>query len=160
MGKLSQSAFQESYVERNLAIAKAEIASGWAAVLVKDGQVIDREKGKGIKPALTLVRRRFSTAQSEERALEADEGLVFGDKVLGLAALKLGYLMGCRIMWGEMVSELAVIEGKRRGVHVEYGQLVPVILNAKGNGLCPMEHLAFSHDDDLEFYYDLSERIR
>ena len=159
MGKLSQSAFQESYVERNLAIAKAEIVSGWAAVLVKDGQVIDREKGKGIKPALTLVRRRFSTA-GEERALEADEGLVFGDKVLGLAALKLGYLMGCRIMWGEMVSELAVIEGKRRGVHVEYGQLVPVILNAKGNGLCPMEHLAFSHDDDLEFYYDLSERIR
>ena len=63
-------------------------------------------------------------------------------------------------MYKRQVSELAVIEGKRRGVHVEYGQLVPVILNAKGNGLCPMEHLAFSHDDDLEFYYDLSERIR
>ncbi len=156
---MSETSFEESYFERNLAIARAEIHSGWAAVLVKDGEVIDREKGRGIKPALVLVNRRFSRLETEADVLEADPGLVFGDKVLGLAAFRLGYLIGCRAMWGEMASEIAVIEGKKRAVQVEYGQFVPMILNATGSGLCPMERLASTHDGDLEFYYHLSERI-
>ncbi|HOK64625.1 MAG TPA: DUF1893 domain-containing protein [Bacillota bacterium] len=158
--QLGEFAFKGSRVEFSIDVARAELSSGWSAVLVNGGEVLDKEKGKGIKPALALVKRRIYEGNLEPHQLTTiDHELVLGDKVLGLAALKLGSLIGCGTMWGELASELAVREGKKRGIQVAYGELVPVILNASGTGLCPMERLASIYDDDLEFYFELCREI-
>ena len=75
--------------------------------------------------------------------LERDQvPCVLADKVLGLAAFRLASLLGARAVYGELVSRLAVQEAGRRGIPIVWHRLVPTIMNARLDGLCPMEHLA------------------
>ncbi|MGE5580518.1 MAG: DUF1893 domain-containing protein [Bacillota bacterium] len=129
-------------IEKDLEIARREIMDGWGTAIVRHGVVLDREKGKGLRPALQMARRRESTGPC-----------AFADKVLGLAAFRLGRAMGATVMWGEMASSLALSEGKRSGIEVRYHLLVPAVMNAALDNLCPMERLAFlTGDDDLFFW--------
>ncbi len=128
-------------IERDLEIARREIMDGWGTAIVRHGVVLDHEKGKGLRPALQMARRRQNAGPC-----------AFADKVLGLAAFRLGRAMGATVMWGEMASSLAVSEGKRSGIEVKYHRLVPAIMNVAMDNLCPMERLAFlTGEDDLFF---------
>ena len=136
-------------MERDLRVAIEELQDGWSAVVVRKGAVLGTERGRGVRPALTLVKKHGEKSPC-----------VFADKVLGLAALRLGCLLGAKAMWGELASALAVAEGKRRGLEVRYHLLVPAIMNDKRDGLCPMEQLAFRAHSDEEFLLALTERLR
>lgn len=179
----------------SLAVAKQQIDSGWASVLVADGEVLDREKGRGIKPALLILQRRIQSVsqckeaskcieatqyQEEDWFIEADRckemnqreeenpgttgiarpNLVFGDKVLGLAAFRLGALMGAGVMWGGLVSQPVLAEAAVRGIVVLGGEFVPSILNRAGDDLCPMEKLAALCKSDKRFYSELLKKLR
>ncbi|HAF67432.1 MAG TPA: hypothetical protein DCG91_06560, partial [Clostridiales bacterium UBA9857] len=60
-------------ISLSLEVAREQIDSGWASVLVADGKVLDREKGRGIKPALLILQRMGQTAGRYPN-------LVFGDR--------------------------------------------------------------------------------
>jgi hypothetical protein len=137
-------------VEHDLEIARKEILEGWGTAVARNGIVLDRERGRGLRPALQMVRRHGPvTAPS-----------AFADKVLGVAAFRLGWLLGARIMWGEMASSLAVAEGRQRGIEVKYHVLVPSIMNVSREDLCPMEHMAFLSQDDLLFFKQIDGMVR
>ncbi len=138
----------------DLEVVKQGLRCGWSAVLAIGGRILDKEKGSGIKPAFLIVRRRFEGVGTFG---SPEPHLVFGDKVLGLAAFRLGALLGAGVMWGNMISELAVKEAVRRGVRMCGSEFVPFILNRDGNDLCPMEKLASSCTDDAQFYAELEK---
>ncbi len=138
-------------LERDLRLVVREVQGGWSAAFARAGAVLGREQGRGLRPALRLV---------QDVAFERVGPCAFADKVLGLAAFRLGRLLGARVMWGEMASELAVAEGRRRGVEVRYHRLVPAIMNVRKDGLCPMEELAFRSKDDSAFLREVSAVIR
>jgi hypothetical protein len=136
-------------LEEDLRLAVREIQDGWSAAFARNGLVLGREQGKGLRPALKLVAN-----------LERGSACAFADKVLGLAAFRLGCLLGAGVMWGELASELAAAEGRRRGIEVRYHRLVPAIMNLRRDGLCPMEDLAFRSKDDTGFLREVSLVIR
>ena len=139
----------ERCLEQDLRLAVKEVQAGWSAAIVRKGVLLGRERGRGVRPALTLVRDHGE-----------QHPFVLADKVLGLAAFRLGCLLGAKAMWGELASVLAVAEGRRRGIEVRYHRLVPAIMNDKRDGLCPMEQLAFRAHSDEEFLLALTERLR
>ncbi len=142
-------------------VARQEILSGWASVLVADGKVMDREKGNGIKPALKILKRKLAVEEpGANSGCPTHKSLVFGDKVLGLAAFRLGALMGAKVMWGGLVSQPAVAQAGERNITILGDQLVQSILNKPGDDLCPMERLASACKGDSEFYWELCKRLK
>lgn len=141
-------------------MAIGELQQGWSVAFVRDGTVLGREKGKGLRPALALVGKRTAHDIENGGPLRESPPCAFADKVLGLAAFRLGRLLGARVMWGEMASELAVLEGRRTGVEVRYHALIPAVMQQDMKLLCPMEHLAFLSGDDYRFYLGVTGTIR
>lgn len=140
-------------ISLSLEVAKQQIDSGWASVLVADGKVLDREKGRGIRPALLILER---IGQNDGRY----PNLVFGDRVLGLAAFRLGALLGAKAMWGALVSQPVLAEAAARGIAVHGREFVPSILSRTGDGLCPMEQLSATCESDAQFYSELVRRLQ
>jgi len=139
-------------LEGDLRAAICELQQGWSAAFVRNGVVLGREQGKGIGPALKMVQARMAQDRWSRSASREAPACAFADRVLGLAAFRLGRLLGARIIWGEMASELAILEGRRLGVEVRCHRAVPAVMTYTRDGLCPMEHLAFRSESDLEFY--------
>ena len=83
---------------------------------------------KGIKRLMALVDEGFSLA----------EGFT-ADKVVGKAAAFVMVYLGAKNVYAETLSEHAKKVFDKYGVNAEYKNLVPVIINRKGDGICPME---------------------
>lgn len=148
-------------IKHGIKVARKEILSGWASVLVADGKVIDREKGHGIKPALLILKRNLTVDKSSSNLnCPIELEIVFGDKVLGLAAFRLGALMGAKAMWGGLVSQLAVAQASERNIPILGEKLVQSIFDKSGDDLCPMERLASVCKNDSEFYWELCKRLQ
>ena len=99
----------------------------------------------------------IATPRSGAGSLKAAGHYAFADKVVGLAAFRLAYMLGARVMWGELTSSLAVAEARKRGVTLEYDRLVPAIMNMSQDDLCPMERMASQAAGDLQFYRQIME---
>lgn len=147
-------------MDRDLSVAIRELQKGWSVAFVRNGVVLGREKGKGLRPALVLVGLRIAQEIENGGPTRESPPCAFADKVLGLAAFRLGRLLGARVMWGEMASELAVLEGRRAGIEVRYHTLVPAVMHQSMERLCPMEHLAFRSCDDYRFYLGVTSAIK
>ncbi len=145
-------------LDEQLGLAVREVLNGWSVAYARSGQVLAREGGAGLRPILKLA-RDLAARESAEFPAEAAP-CALADKVLGLAAFRLGSLLGAKKMWGELASELAVVEGRRRGIEVRYHRVVPAIMNQKRDDLCPMERLAYLSRDDFEFFRAVSAMIR
>lgn len=148
---------ENSPIRLGISTAQTEIMSGWASVLVHEGKVLYREQGKGIKPALLVLQKKLLGEGHTGGCSIPGESLVFGDRVLGLAAFRLGALMGAGAMWGDLVSKLALAEASKRGISVAYNRQTDSILNTAGDGLCPMERLASVCQSDADFYSELTK---
>jgi hypothetical protein len=144
----------------DLGIAIGQVSQSWAACLVRNGVIVDKEMGNRLGPALSILRRQVERTCGRNLlpGSVAEGSFAFADKVLGLAAFRLAYLCGAREMWGITVSALALREGERRGVPVFYHRLVPSIMNNKMDELCPMERLSWRASSDWEFYHALLAR--
>jgi len=156
-----------------------EVLRGWSAAVARNGIVVGRETGSGVEPAIRLVDRLVAFSWSPvasphvfpvkgpapriaiaKPAQTESSVCAFADKVLGLAAFRAGALLGAKVMWGEIASRLAVLEGCRRGIPVYYHRLVPSIMDRTGANLCPMENLAFKAKGDIWFYFAFKQRMK
>lgn len=145
----------------SLNLAKKAVQEGWSACLTGDGKIIDQERGNRLKPVLAILNReldRYGGMDGLQSGVLAGGHRAFADKVIGLAAFRLAYLLGARAMWGELTSSLALEEAGKRGVTLEYDSLVPAIMNQTQDDLCPMERMASQAESDLEFYSRLTQR--
>jgi hypothetical protein len=145
----------------DLDLAKRAVREGWSACLTSDGKIIDQERGNRLKPVLTILNRemeKYGGMDGLQSYAVAGGGRAFADKVVGLAAFRLAYLLGARAMWGELTSSLALEEAGKRGVTLEYDKLVPAIMNQTQDDLCPMERMASQVESDLELYRRMTGR--
>lgn len=118
------------FAEEAVRQARTLIAQGRAeCVLVKEGRIVQIERGRGVSPLLTMY----------DRHGEAMAGAVVVDKVIGRAAASVAILGGAKAVYGEVMSEDAAAWLDREGIVSGWGTLVPRILNRKRDGLCPLE---------------------
>lgn len=115
--------------------AKKEIENGSSLVFVKEGNVLFREKGKGIRPILN--------AHSSKQDLKDS---VVGDSIVGLAHAMISADIGVREIYGEVMSRSARAFLEERGIQTDYRIIVEKVLNQQGDDLCPMEKRAVESD--------------
>ena len=83
---------------------------------------------RGVKPLVQWVESDLNL-----------RGFSAADKVVGKATAYLYVLLGVGALYAHVISESALAVLKENGIPVEYGNLVPHIINRAGNGICPFE---------------------
>lgn len=109
-----------------------------------------RLEGRGIKPLLEACHTKqayFSNA-------------FVADKIIGKAAAGILAYMGVRQVYGELMSEPAKQLLERYHIPVQYKNLVPMIQNRAGTGMCPMENKVKSLNSAKEIFCVLDSFIK
>ena len=66
-------------------------------------------------------------------------GAYAADKVVGKAAAMIYVLLGIKALYASVISEGAKAIIENHGIFLEYDEVVPYIINRRGDGMCPME---------------------
>ena len=85
-------------------------------------------------------------------------GALVADKVVGRAAAALMVLGGVKRVYADTISALALEIFAQRDICVEYGNLVPHIINRSHSDMCPMER-ATAHLTDLDDIFAAIDRF-
>lgn len=118
-----------------------------ACIVIKDNTIIKTEYGRGIAPVIELLEGGFLK----------DAYIV--DKVIGKAAAMIFTLGGAKGCYGITVSASAAEWLKNNGVEVKYENLVDMIVNRTGDGMCPMEQTVLNMDNDEEALAALKNKV-
>ncbi len=117
----------------NLELARQELQSGsHSVVMAGGGQVLARERGKGLAPLLAVL--------LEVQGVTGD--LALADSIVGLAAAYFLLDVPVRAVYARVISEKAESYLREHGVHVEAETQVAQIMNREGTGMCPLEKIA------------------
>lgn len=103
---------------------------------------------KGIKRLLSLANDGVSL----------ENGYVC-DIIIGKAAALLMVYLGVKNVYGETVSRYALDVFAEYGVNVSYKFLVPVIINRKGDDICPMEKAVLGVNDPTDAFEILTQKV-
>ena len=121
--------------------AKELLSSGkYTCVLIK-GEESYTSVSRGVKP---LVKWYADGVKLSDFSA--------ADKVVGKATAFLYALLGVKEVFAKVMSASAkaVLEGK--GIRAEYENLVPNIINRKGDGICPFEEAVLNTKNKEEAY--------
>ena len=113
----------------DIEIAKGELSSEVTCVVVRDGVILHTASGIGVKPLLAIF-----------DANKADlENASVADTVIGKAAAVILVLGKAKEVHGKVMSRSAADYLVRHGVNCSCLELVPLISNRTGDGMCPLE---------------------
>jgi len=115
-------------------------AQNKALVLVKDGRALGSSVSKGVTDLLILA----------EQLGKAAQGAALADRVVGKAVALVARSMRVASVYAVLVSESARQALAMAGIPMEWEQLVPMIMNVKGDGPCPLEKLTAEIEDPAE----------
>lgn len=108
------------------------------------------EKGRGLSPILRIY----------EQHPDAMHGAFVVDKVIGRAAAMVAIAGQAYSVHGILMSEDARdLLVWRHAIDASYGELVPRILNANRDGLCPLEQSVEGIDDPKQAIEAIKQRI-
>ena len=119
--------------------AKETLESGGYTCVLTDGTIVYTSKLRGVKPLVQFL--ESGTIPS---------GFSAADKVIGRATAYLYVLLGVREVYAQIISEPAAEVLRAKGIHVQYGTLVPNIINRKGDGICPFEAAVMEITEPVE----------
>ena len=103
-----------------------------AFALIKGGKVIYKSKKQRLAPLIFCLKKHKAQMR----------GATVFDKVVGRAAALLLIYGGVKKVMTPLISRGALIVLARGGAEIEYKKIVKRILNAAGEGLCPMEKMS------------------
>jgi len=112
-----------------LAEARKLLEGGFACVLLKDGVIIARVKGRGVSPLLDLL----------DHAPDKLRGAWLVDRVIGRAAAAIAVMGGVKRVDTLLAAEGAKDILAKKGITLSADKTVPMILNRDKTGSCPME---------------------
>lgn len=125
----------------NIEKAKELLASdGYTCVLCR-GDTVYTSRDKGISPMLDFIDGGISL-----------EGFSAADKIVGKAAAMLFVLAGVDELFAEVLSKNAADVLEKYGIAYTFGTMTDIIINRKGNGICPMEEATADIDDPAEAF--------
>jgi len=126
-----------------------QINKGDVACIVIEGDTITyKEKGRGVKPILTLCKRGVLN------------NVCVVDKVVGKAAAMVMTYAGVKMCYAITISKHALKWFEDYGVIVKYDNLVEYIVNRRGDGMCPMECATKELEDDRDIVYVLQSKLK
>ena len=97
---------------------------------------------RGVRPLLDLLEGGTDVT-----------GFAVADKVVGKAAAYLYCLLNIGCLYARVISQPALSVLQKRGIPVEYSQIVQAIQNRTKDGLCPMESAVMEIDNPTEAYH-------
>ena len=121
-----------------------------SCVVMKNGDIVYKATGRGVKPLLALIETQPSLMQ---------DAMVI-DKIIGKAAALLCIKGGVSGVYGELMSMSACEYLKKQGIKPQYGRCIDVISNRDKSGICPLEKSVMEIDDPEEGYAALKETIK
>lgn len=126
---------------------KQMVEQGYTCVLVRGGEVI-ASRDRGVKPLMLWL----------EQGVDL-RGFSAADKVVGKATAFLYVHLGISCLYAGVISGGAAEVLTRFGIPFQAGQVVPVILNRRKDGLCPMESTVAGIDDMPEALRAIKEKF-
>jgi polyferredoxin len=129
-----------------LAEMKTLVAGGVSCVAARDGVIVGRETGRGIKPILKLL--------AEKKLAHA----LVVDKVIGRAAAAICIVGKAKKVHASIMGADAALLLKKHGVECDADKTVPKILNRDLTDGCPMEQTIEGLDDPVEMVKALKEK--
>lgn len=124
-----------------------ELLTGSANCVLVKGGIVYISKKSGIAPMLDFLGAGMPL-----------EGFAAADRIVGKAAAMLFVRAGVGTVYGEVMSRSGSEYLKAHGVGHSWGQLVDVIINRAGTGMCPMEQTVLSLDDYRDAFGALSAK--
>ena len=123
-------------------------SNGYTCVLT-DGADVYTSTQRGVKPLVEFLESGTAFA-----------GFSAADKVVGRATAYLYVLLGVKALFAQVISKPALAVLQENGIDVSYGQLVPNIINRKGDGICPFEEAVMDIADPQEAYAAIRKKMR
>ncbi len=124
-------------------------AESLAFVLVQAGRVLARGTCDGISELLTAV----------ETLGEQAHGASLADKIVGKAVALVAASANLRAVYSPLASESAQRVLARRQIELTAERFVPLILNKRGDGPCPMERLTLPLEEPQDAVRALQEFV-
>lgn len=116
-------------------------------VLAKDNEILVESSARGIKPIFDAYRDHKDSLNNASVA----------DRVIGKAASMFLISGKVQSLYTDLISDIAYDLLKENGIQVEYSKKVPMILNRRGDDLCPMEKLSSKSKDVEELILNIEE---
>ncbi len=128
--------------------AKSKLLSGgYTCVLVKGDNVITSDL-RGVAPLLGLLDERGEL-----------HGFSAADKTVGMGAAYLYSTLGVAHVWANVMSEGAEKILDRAKITHGCGLTVPVIINRRGDGPCPIEAVLSPEDSTVQAVEKIRTRL-
>lgn len=121
-------------ISNDMAAAKAALAQGDCTLAVAAHGTVNVFCQRGVKDLLELL----------TDSPQLLNGAAVADKVVGKGAAALMILGGVAEVYTPVISAWALQFFEEAGVDIEYGTVVPNIINRKGDGICPVESLCMN----------------
>ncbi len=122
----------------DLELAKRVFENDRAAfVLVKQGVVLAQGTRDGIGELLAAVQKLGVETR----------GASLADKIVGKAVALVAAYAGLHAVFSPLASEAAQRVLEQRQIELTAGRVVPLILNKRGDGPCPMERLTLPFEE-------------
>ncbi|NLT10966.1 MAG: DUF1893 domain-containing protein [Clostridiaceae bacterium] len=123
--------------------------SGVGFVLVSGDYVYESEE-RGIAPPMYCL----------SNARDKMQGASVADKIIGRAVALLLIFGGVKFVYAKTISRHALDAFANSDVIVTYEEIVPYVVNRKGDGMCPMEETVLNIRDGQEAFDALQRKMR
>lgn len=135
----------------DLELAKQKLsADALAFVIVKGGAVLRTGTRDGIGELLDAL----------DALGEQARGAALADKIVGKAVAQVACAAQIRALYAPLMSQAACDALARAHIAFEYARCVPLILNKRSDGPCPLERLTAPLDDPAAAVTALREFLR
>ena len=129
--------------------AKEIMESGAYTCVLTNGDTVYTSCLRGVKPLVQF----FESGT-------ISPGFFAADKVVGRATAYLYVLLQVRALYARVISEPAISVLQAHGIEVQYGTLVPAIINRKGDGICPFEAAVMEIHDPAAAYTAILQKMQ
>jgi hypothetical protein len=121
----------------------------FSVVVLKNGTVVTKKQGDGIKPILETV----------DELGEKLQGAIVGDRILGKASALLCAYAKVGGVYAPQATKTAIAVLIRTGIPGQTDELIPYVKNRDGDSLCPFEDMLADVDLPEEAYTILKNSL-
>ena len=122
----------------------------YSVVIIKNGEIIEKQKGKGLSPLIKIVEKRSNEIKNS----------VVGDMILGKASAMICAHAGVKAVYSPKATKQAIAILITKNIPVQVDKIVPYIKNSEGNDICPFEKILEDVNQIEEAYKILKEKIK
>ena len=124
--------------------------SCYSIVVVKNGEVLAKKQGDGIKPILETI----------DEIKDQMTSCIVGDRILGKASALLCVYAKVSGVFSPQATKTAIAVLIRSGIPGQTDELIPFIKNKNGDDVCPFEKMLQEVDDPEEAYKILKNTVK